>query len=126
MKTASFREVIPVLAVRNVDAAVRYYTEKLGFRLIFQDAPADPKYAVIRRDTVGLHLQWHDEKDFKDDRSESLMLRFSVDDPDALFEEYKLKNALGPNSQIKDTPWGTREFAFFEPDGTGLVFYRVL
>jgi len=126
MKTASFREVNPVLAVRNVDAAIRYYTEKLGFRVSFQDSPADPKYAGVRRDTVELHLQWHDEKDFKNDGSDPPILRFIVDDPDTLFEEYKGKNALGPKSQVKDTPWGTREFGLYEPDGTGLIFYRDL
>lgn len=126
MKTASFREVNPVLAVRNVDAAIRYYTEKLGFRVSFQDSPTDPKYAGVRRDTVELHLQWHDENDFKNDGSDPPILRFIVDDPDSLFEEYNGKNALGPKSQVKDTLWGTREFGLFEPDGTGLVFYRDL
>jgi catechol 2,3-dioxygenase-like lactoylglutathione lyase family enzyme len=126
MKTASFREVNPVLAVRNVDAAIRYYTEKLGFRVSFQDSPTDPKYAGVRRDNVELHLQWHDEKDFKYDGSDPPILRFIVDDPDSLYEEYKMKNALGPKSEVKDTPWGTREFGLFEPDGTGLVFYRDL
>lgn len=126
MKTASFREVNPVLAVRNVDAAIRFYTEKLGFRVSFQDSPTDPKYAGVRRDTVELHLQWHDERDFKNDGSDPPILRFIVDDPDSLYEEYKMKNALGPKCEVKDTPWGTREFGLFEPDGTGLVFYRDL
>lgn len=126
MKTATFREVNPVLAVRDVDAAIRYYTEKLGFRVSFQDSPTDPKYAGVRRDTVELHLQWHDEKDFRSEGSDPPILRFIVDDPDTLFEEYKGRNALGPESQVKDTPWGTREFGLFEPDGTGLVFYRDL
>jgi uncharacterized glyoxalase superfamily protein PhnB len=126
MNTASFREVNPVLAVRNVDAAIKYYTEKLGFRVSFQDSPTDPKYAGVRRDTVELHLQWHDEKDFKNDGSDPPTLRFIVNDPDSLFEEYKEKNALGPKSQLKDTPWGTREFGLYEPYGTGLIFYRDL
>jgi catechol 2,3-dioxygenase-like lactoylglutathione lyase family enzyme len=126
MKTAAFREVNPVLAVRNVDAANRFYTEKLGFRVSFQDSATDPKYAGVRRDTVVLHLQWHEESDFNNDGSDPPILRFIVDDPDALFKEYEARNALGPKSQVKDTPWGTREFGFYEPDGTGLIFYRNL
>lgn len=105
MKTAAFREVNPVLAVRNVDAAIRYYTEKLGFRVSFQDSATDPKYAGVRRDAVELHLQWHEESDFKNDGSDPPIIRFIVDDPDALFEEFKARNALGPKSQVKDTPW---------------------
>jgi catechol 2,3-dioxygenase-like lactoylglutathione lyase family enzyme len=126
MKTASFREVNPVLAVRDVGAAIRYYTEKLGFRVSFQDSATDPKYAGVRRDAVEVHLQWHEESDFKRNGSDPPIIRFIVDDPDALFEEFKARNALGPKSELRDTPWGTREFGFYEPDGTGLIFYRDL
>ena len=27
---------------------------------------------------------------------------------------------------MRDTPWGTREFAFYDPDRNGLTFYRDL
>lgn len=126
MKTATFREVNPVLAVRNVETSIRFFQEMLGFRVSFQDSPTDPRYAGVRRDSVELHLQWHDEGDFKKDGSDPLILRFIVDDPDALFEEYQIRNVLMVNPEVKDTPWGTREFGLFEPDGTGLVFYRDL
>jgi hypothetical protein len=29
-------------------------------------------------------------------------------------------------SPCEDKPWGTREFAFFDPDRNGLTFYRDL
>ncbi len=58
--------------------------------------------------------------------SDPPIIRFIVDDPDALFEEFKARNALGLKSELRDTPWGTREFGFYEPDGTGLIFYRDL
>ena len=121
-----FVDVVPVLPVRDISGAIHYYTEKLGFGLVFQDDPQEPCYAVLKRDGAALHVQWHEETDFKGVEAGTLMLRFSVDDPDALFEEYRDKGVFHDRTQLRDTPWGTREFAFFDPDGNGLTFYRGL
>ena len=124
MDTARFQEVNPVLPVRNVSDAIAYYMQKLGFRLLFQDAPHDPKYAGVERDGVRLHLQWHDAADFAS--VEKLALRFVIDDEDSLFEEYRDKDVFHAQTALRDTAWGTREFAFYDRDGNGLLFYRAL
>ena len=36
------------------------------------------------------------------------------------------KGVLKSGAEVRDTEWGTREFAFRDPDGNGLVFYRPL
>ena len=119
-----FKAIHPVLPVRDVTAAMDYYTARLGFRLIFQDDEADPKYAVVARDEVKLHLQWHDEGDF--DGGDQAALRFVIDDVDGLFAEYADKDVFHERTTVRDTPWGTREFAFYDCDGNGLFFYRLL
>ncbi len=122
MSTAHFQRVSPVLAVRNVSDAIDFYTKKLGFELKGTDRPQDPKYATVGRDEVRLNLQWHDAADFTGEGPE---LRFLVDDVDGLFEEYRTKDVFHARTALQDTPWGTREFAFFDLDGNGLFFYRV-
>lgn len=121
---AKFQAINPVLPVRDVTAAIAYYTEQLGFTWKFQDAPAAPRYAGVGRDDITLHLQWHDAADF--DKVERLGLRFMIDDVDALFEEYEAKGVFHAHTALQDTPWGTREFAFYDRDGNGLFFYRSL
>lgn len=123
MDPARFVVVHPVLPVRDVNTAIRYYTERLGFRLRFQDDPAAPRYAGIQRDGVILHLQWHDEADFVADRP---AVRFVIDDPDRLFEEYRGQGVFHDRTALRDTPWRTREFAFYDLDGNALFFYRDL
>lgn len=125
MHRAQFRAVNPVLPVRSVSQAVGYYTERLGFRLSFQDHPQDPQYAGVERDGIELHLQWHDPADFRE-AVDTLMLRFVIDDVDALFEEYKDEQVFHDHTALSDTSWGTREFAFYDLDGNGLTFYRDL
>jgi len=53
-----------------------------------------------------------------------LRVRIIVDDPDALFEEYKRQRVFDDRVQVRDTDWGTREFGFRDPDGNGLTFFR--
>jgi hypothetical protein len=80
----------------------------------------------VCRDGVELHLQWQSEADFEAGTAGQGMLRLVVDDPDALFEEYKDKGVFHDRTSLKDTSWGTREFAFFDLNGNGLTFYRDL
>jgi len=121
MSKPLFKDVNPVLPVRNVSAAIQYYVKKLGFTQIFQDSADDPKYAGIRRGKVELHLQWHDESSF--DVVEKLSLRFVIEDIDSLFEEYQKQNVFHQNTSLRETAWGTKEFAFYDPDKNGLTFY---
>ena len=117
-----FERVHPVLPCRDVPAAIAYYVDKLGFSLTFQDA-SEPGYAGVTRDDVQLHLQWHDAAEWGSVEKPSL--RFLVSDVDALHEELSHKGVFHESTQLRDTPWGTREFAFFDPDQNGLTFYRV-
>lgn len=123
MPTALFKSVKPVLPVRSVPEACRYYVDRLGFKLLFADHPNAPKYAGITRGGAELHLQWHDPVDFREN-VDTPMLRFEVDDPDALYDEYRHKDVFHGGTALRDTEWGAREFAFYDLDGNGLTFYR--
>lgn len=120
---AAFRDVQPVLPVRDLAAALAFYTGRLGFRFLFGDRGGAPAYAGVERDGVEIHLQWQSEADIG--RGAGLAnLRFVVDDPDALFRELAAAGAIPPGKEVRDTAWGTREFGFHDPDGNGLTFYR--
>lgn len=117
---ARILQVIPVLMVRDVAAALRFYAG-LGFVERLRDEPADPRYAGVRRDGVDLHFQWHDAAEW-DGRSDRPSYRFPVDDPDALWREIADGRAAGA---VFDAPWGTREFHLRDPDGNVLQFFRL-
>jgi uncharacterized glyoxalase superfamily protein PhnB len=123
---ARLADVIPVLPARDVSEAVRFYVERLGFELVFQDSQDRPQYAGIRRGAVELHLQFQFEQDFEAGTAGQAMLRLVVDDPDALFREYEDKGVFHNQTQLSDTPWGTREFAFWDLNRNGLTFMRDL
>jgi len=113
-----FRQVQPILGTRDFTKGVAFYTEQLGFKLLFSHGD---NYAGFRRDNVELHMQFQYEHEMQGTR-----LRFVVDDPDALFAEFEPLGVFHERTRLANTPWGTREFAFYDPDGNGLTFYRDL
>ncbi|WP_179020439.1 bleomycin resistance protein [Winogradskyella forsetii] len=117
------KEIYPVLPVKDVTEAVEFYVKKLGFKLAFTDTTDAYGYAGVSRDGVEIHLQWHDSVEWVKgvDRP---MLRIYVENIEALYLEYKTQNVFHDNTSLKETPWGTMEFAFYDLYGNGLTFSR--
>lgn len=118
------QQIHPVLPVRDVVTSLKYYVEKLGFTIAFADDPMEPNYAGIRRNDVEIHLQSHSVEEWKSMTASSI--RFVVAHLEDLYTEYNQAGVFHNNTQLKETPWGTREFAFFDPDMNGLTFYHDL
>ena len=116
-----FRETHPIIGTRDVERAIAFYTSRLGFTLAFKDNSEQPNYLGFRRDAVELHMQFQYEHEMG-----TIRLRLLVEDPDALFEEYRQRGVACSPSGIGDTPWATREFALYDPDRNALTFYRRL
>lgn len=121
MTKGYIKTIHPVLPVRDVVASLQYYVEKLGFQIAFADDQHNPMYAGVTRDGVEIHLQWHDASNWAQMNASSL--RFMIQEIEALYNEYKTKDVFHKNTSLKETAWGTREFAFFDPDMNGLTFY---
>lgn len=117
----SFKKTHPIIGTRDINRAIEFYTQRLGFDLAFGDQAEPPNYVGFRRDAVELHMQFQFEHEMG-----TIRLRFLVDDPDALFHEYQQRGVECSASGIRDTPWGIREFALYDLDRNALTFYRNL
>jgi catechol 2,3-dioxygenase-like lactoylglutathione lyase family enzyme len=104
--------------------------------LAFDDPNRPRNYIGLRRDDVTLHFQFQGE-----DEMSGIRLRLRVIDPDALLAEFESRQAFAAEATphqgdtparveltepLEDKPWGNREFAFYDPDGNALFFYRPL
>ena len=116
-----FRETHPILGTRDLLRAIGFYTQKLGFKVAFGDDGDPEGYVGFRRDAVELHMQFQFEHEMG-----TIRLRFLVTDPDALFDEYRERGVECTSDGIRNTPWGTREFALYDLDRNALTFYRDL
>jgi catechol 2,3-dioxygenase-like lactoylglutathione lyase family enzyme len=116
-----FKQTHPILGTRDIQRAIAFYTELLGFKLAFGDKADPPNYVGFRRDAVELHMQFQFEHEMG-----TIRLRFLVEDPDTLFNEYRQRGIECTPNSVRDTTWGTREFALYDPDRNALTFYRAL
>jgi catechol 2,3-dioxygenase-like lactoylglutathione lyase family enzyme len=116
-----FRETHPIIGTRDIERAIAFYTEQLGFKLAFGDTNDPPNYVGFRRDGVELHMQFQFEHEMS-----TLRLRLLVDDPDSLFDEYRLRGVACSAAGIRNTPWFTREFSVYDLDRNSCTFYRRL
>src|SRR6516164_7629462 len=115
MPTTELKDVIPILDGRDVEAALRFYVNRLGFQVDFRYEEDPNNYAGVRRGGVCLHMQWQHEDEFRKGTAGTLRIRIVVDDPDALFDEYQAMGVFDERTAVRDTPWRTREFGFRDP-----------
>ena len=121
-----FLEVNPVLPVRDVEAALAYYVEKLGFTKTFDDItqPDDTlAYAGVCRGGFCLHLQR-----LSDEEPDPTMplVRVRVNNIEPLYEEYRAKGLISATGHLEPKPWGSRDFGIYDLNGAALVFYEDL
>ena len=116
----------PELFVTDFQAACAFFTEKLGFEIVFTYGEP-PFYGQVRRGKALLNLRLICEPVFVGDvrqRQELLSAAITVNSAAeirALFAEYQ---AAGVDffRPLKQEPWGARTFIVRDPDGNLLQF----
>lgn len=118
-------EAAPILGVRDVRAALHYYTRVLGFRAVLfvdgVDANEGGVYAIVERSQARLHLQARRSEAPQPRDSIASDAYVSVADVDALFDECSRKGVrlVRPLQQDGDA---RRDFTIEDPDGNRVVF----
>ena len=113
----------PVLLVADIERAVEYYRERLGFRCEVFGEP--PNFATAARDAAVFLLALCDEPERIVpnwqivDNVWNAYVR--VDDVEAVYAEVQERGA-GIDYTIYDAPSGFREFGVQDPDGHDIAF----
>jgi hypothetical protein len=111
-KASAFVSVAPVIPVRDLEIALERY-RRLGFEVRSYDGP--DRYGFADRGPVSLHLtEWAEHMPGRD----GAVIYLYVTDADALYAEWSAADVGGRLTKPADTPYGLREFAFVDDDGT--------
>ncbi|MEZ5307166.1 MAG: VOC family protein [Pyrinomonadaceae bacterium] len=111
-----------VLAVNDLEASRRFYTDKLGF----EETLAVDGWSFLKRGAAALRLgDCRDAKPMSECQDHSWFAYFHVDDASALYAEY-VEKGVEIWHKLGDKPWGMREFAIVTPDGHRIVFGEML
>ena len=111
MDDVTFLRVAPVVPVRDLGAALDRY-RRLGFDV--RPYAGGPRYGFVDRGDVSLHLtEWADHEP---GRSSSAVYLYVSEA--AVHTAWAAAGVDGRLTAPCDTPWGLREFAFVDADGT--------
>ena len=116
---------VPILFVRDVEAAAAFYEEKLGFQIDFLHG-APPFYGSVSRDRTCLHLRFVHHPNFAElaAREEALILAtIEVANVKALFNEYEARSVDFPQRLVRQA-WGGLDFHVRDPDGNVISFVQ--
>ena len=112
-----FVQASPVFPVGDVNVAIRWYADKLGFTPVHVNAgeSGEANYAIVRLGDVEIHLL---QNGFEDEPVRSpaeamFMTGGSIDGLHARCAEQGLVFLR----ELADQPWGARDFTVLDPDG---------
>jgi catechol 2,3-dioxygenase-like lactoylglutathione lyase family enzyme len=108
----TFTAVAPIIAVRDLDAALARYA-LLGFATRRYGGAAP--YGFAERDQVMLHIS---QVAGHDPATSDAALYLYVSDAASVHDEWRASGVDGRFHDVADTDYGLREFAYVDPDGT--------
>ena len=105
--------MVPVLKVEDATVSARFYCDVLGFTKDWEHRFSEdfPLYVSVSRGGLCFHLSEH-----AGGGSEKIDLYIRVRDVDQSYSEL-VKRGLEPEGPPEDREYGTRDFAFTDPDG---------
>jgi uncharacterized glyoxalase superfamily protein PhnB len=116
----------PQLLVTDIQRSCEFFSEKLGFSLVFSYGEP-PYYAQMGRDAARLNLRWVERPVIEStvrDREELLSVSMTVataDEIKLLFLEFQ-SAGVAFHQTLKKQPWGAKNFVVKDPDGNLLLF----
>lgn len=119
LMSSNFLSIVPVIPSRNIETDVQWYRDKTGFECAF----ADNMYAVLYRDNLCLHLQWHADTP-GDPLLGGSVMRIFVTDIDVLANELIERGTISREKLVRNTPWGTHEFGFYDLNQNGIFIVQ--
>lgn len=109
------QEVSPVLSVKDLDSALRFYTEVLGFQEDFRFG----EYAGIRYGDVRIHISRFDNPNSKEPGAGSVYIY--CDEIDT-YHSAILDRGANIEAPPENQSYGMRDFIVHDPDGNQLCF----
>jgi catechol 2,3-dioxygenase-like lactoylglutathione lyase family enzyme len=105
----TFGRVAPAIPVTDLERALRFYRDILGFTVAFTNGNP-PSFAVIKQGSAELHLTAQNSK------AGAAHAHLLVDDLDTIHER-----CLQAGAEVRQPPkvqeWGLRDIVVADPDG---------
>jgi catechol 2,3-dioxygenase-like lactoylglutathione lyase family enzyme len=122
---SNFIQVTPFMVVDDLERALTFFTNILGFETRFRAA----NYAYVHRETAGFRILEQKGSDGAPPGNRRFAYYIDVHDVDRLYVELKPKLDTLPRGDVYgpvNQPYGQRELLVLAPDGNLLAFGQAI
>ena len=109
---------VPVLSTNDLERDIKWYDQYLGFKLNY----LEEGYAVLNRDHLWIHLQFHYGDN--EDPIYGSVIKFFVNDIKEILDEMIERGTITKDKLRLNTPWKTHEFGFFDHNKNAIYFVQ--
>jgi lactoylglutathione lyase len=105
--SSNIQLAVPFFMVMDMEASLKFYTDKLGFTLTNQWTPRGKiEWCWLQRDSVSLMLQEpRDKEKFNVEKGKGVSICFQCKDALALYNEFKLKEVEMNEPFVGNNMW---------------------
>jgi catechol 2,3-dioxygenase-like lactoylglutathione lyase family enzyme len=117
----NFRQVTPFMHVDDIESAVAFFTDILGFKVLHRLAT----YAYVHRETVAFRIMQNQGSEGAPPGNRRFAYYIDVYDVDKLYAELKPKFDTMPKGDVSgplNQTYGQRELLVLAPDGNLIAF----
>jgi len=111
------RTIVPVLPSSDIERDIKWYETYTGFKV----GNKEKEYAILNREHLWIHLQWHANTE-NDPLLGGSVIKIFVTDIEALFQEFVNRTTVSKHKLRQNTPWGTKEFGVYDLNKNAIFF----
>ncbi len=115
--TSLVHAVVPFLPSADIQRDVAWYQKHVGFEPI----RADANYAILKKEALVFHLQWHAGTE-EDPLLGGSVVKIFVSDVGATHKDLLMRQTVGVQALRRNTPWGTHEVGFYDLNNNAIFF----
>jgi catechol 2,3-dioxygenase-like lactoylglutathione lyase family enzyme len=126
MTPAEISGISPFFIVSDAPSALKFYRDRLGFKITFQEPADQPFFGIVQRGSAMIMLKdvgVDPLPNYKREPAARWDAYLHVPDPDALAAEFASRN-VAFSAPLKDSHDGLRGFELKDADGYVLFFGR--
>lgn len=106
-----------MLPSEDIERDKAWYEKYTGFHMV----SGDDMYAVLNREDLWIHLQWHADTE-DDPLLGGSVIKIFVDQIQPIFKEFVERGTVKADKLRLNTPWNTHEFGFYDLNNNAIFF----
>jgi uncharacterized glyoxalase superfamily protein PhnB len=123
-------KLIPMWPSRSIEETARFYREHIHAKIgPLYPSKENPRFVSVfwgTRAAANIYFTIYEPDQGKQFVTNQAMVAMGSDELEPWYEKLHADSRIKITEDIKDMPWGYRQFTITDPDGHSLTFFKIL